>query len=552
MLIGAILVVQLVELFRALAGRRVAARAVADDRHAAPGDDRLDHRVPAAAAVDADPRQRRRPAVHPRPHRRLRRRPDPPARDRAPPARSARWSCSLAVAGIVIGCIRRPKLDIPLAAVAAVQRGDRQHALPDGRPLLLPGPAVGPVLRRPGDHRPGPAGPRSAEVRRVAPAIAAVPLLYLVGVHAAVLPGDIGDARDFDRAGRQQIGPTDPATIPIYEAVAKYTEPDAVDRLLPGPHDVAAHGPPVVPDDEPAAHRASAPTTSPSSASPTTSSPPPRGRAGGGRARRGVVERAVDPVAAPRPPADPGGAGAAAAAVPEAPGRKHCRWVTEATDSLRAVEMRAGPADESRDALHDDTAHPSVADAHGQHVRQVRIDEPHRAAHDAWLHAAPSTTCSPASRPARSSRSASARATSCRRVRERFPGVPLVGARPARRGAQRGVEASRACRACSATPPRCPSPTTRSTSCSPSRCSSTSPAREAALAELARVCSGTFVASVPFEPIWRAGNLARAPLRQGPRQHARPRQPLDPLGLPASSSSRRSTSSRPAARSPGP
>jgi SAM-dependent methyltransferase len=35
------------------------------------------------------------------------------------------------------------------------------------------------------------------------------------------------------------------------------------------------------------------------------------------------------------------------------------------------------------------------------------------------------------------------------------------------------------------------------------------PGPEAALAELARVCSGTFVASVPFEPIWRAGNLLR-------------------------------------------
>ncbi len=32
---------------------------------------------------------------------------------------------------------------------------------------------------------------------------------------------------------------------------------------------------------------------------------------------------------------------------------------------------------------------------------------------------------------------------------------------------------------------------------------------DAALAEIARVCSGTLVASVPFEPIWRAGNMAR-------------------------------------------
>jgi 2-polyprenyl-3-methyl-5-hydroxy-6-metoxy-1,4-benzoquinol methylase len=30
-----------------------------------------------------------------------------------------------------------------------------------------------------------------------------------------------------------------------------------------------------------------------------------------------------------------------------------------------------------------------------------------------------------------------------------------------------------------------------------------------ALAELSRVCSGTFVASVPFEPIWRVGNMVR-------------------------------------------
>ena len=35
------------------------------------------------------------------------------------------------------------------------------------------------------------------------------------------------------------------------------------------------------------------------------------------------------------------------------------------------------------------------------------------------------------------------------------------------------------------------------------------PGPERALAELARVCRGTLVASVPFEPIWRAGNMAR-------------------------------------------
>lgn len=35
------------------------------------------------------------------------------------------------------------------------------------------------------------------------------------------------------------------------------------------------------------------------------------------------------------------------------------------------------------------------------------------------------------------------------------------------------------------------------------------PDPDGALHELARVCSGQLIASVPFEPIWRAGNMAR-------------------------------------------
>jgi ubiquinone/menaquinone biosynthesis C-methylase UbiE len=35
------------------------------------------------------------------------------------------------------------------------------------------------------------------------------------------------------------------------------------------------------------------------------------------------------------------------------------------------------------------------------------------------------------------------------------------------------------------------------------------PHPERALREIARVCSGTLVCSVPFEPIWRVGNMAR-------------------------------------------
>jgi len=35
------------------------------------------------------------------------------------------------------------------------------------------------------------------------------------------------------------------------------------------------------------------------------------------------------------------------------------------------------------------------------------------------------------------------------------------------------------------------------------------PNPDRALAELARVCTGTLIASVPFEPVWRLGNMAR-------------------------------------------
>lgn len=55
-----------------------------------------------------------------------------------------------------------------------------------------------------------------------------LPLVFVVVVHAAVLPGDIRDARRFDDAGRVQVGPTHPDFVPIYEAVKKYTRPTDV------------------------------------------------------------------------------------------------------------------------------------------------------------------------------------------------------------------------------------------------------------------------------------------------------------------------------------
>ena len=75
------------------------------------------------------------------------------------------------------------------------------------------------------------------------------------------------------------------------------------------------------------------------------------------------------------------------------------------------------------------------------------------------------------------------------------------------------------------------------------------PMPDHALSELSRVCSGTFVAVGPVRADL-AGRQHRAPpLRQGARQHPRPRQPLEPLGLPQV---RRDPVPRPAGPQPAP
>ncbi|MFN8023515.1 MAG: hypothetical protein U0Q03_18445 [Acidimicrobiales bacterium] len=62
----------------------------------------------------------------------------------------------------------------------------------------------------------------------IAPAVTALPLSFVLVVHAAVLPGDVRDAHRFNSAGRVQVGPTHPDFVPIYEAVKKYTAPTDV------------------------------------------------------------------------------------------------------------------------------------------------------------------------------------------------------------------------------------------------------------------------------------------------------------------------------------
>ena len=96
------------------------------------------------------------------------------------------------------------------------------------------------------------------------------------------------------------------------------------------------------------------------------------------------------------------------------------------------------------------------------------------------------------------------------RVQERFPGVPLVGVDlPAEALAEDWRDGGLPCLFGDAT--RLPFPDRAFDLVLAIEVLEHVPGPDAALAELARVgaVGGTLVASVPFEPIWRAGNMAR-------------------------------------------
>lgn len=94
------------------------------------------------------------------------------------------------------------------------------------------------------------------------------------------------------------------------------------------------------------------------------------------------------------------------------------------------------------------------------------------------------------------------------RVRERFPTVALVGLDlPDEALRERWGDAGLACMFGDAT--KLPFPDHAFDLVLAIEVLEHVPGPDAALAELDRVCSGTLVASVPFEPVWRIGNLAR-------------------------------------------
>ena len=179
----------------------------------------------------------------------------------------------LAGVGMVVGCVRRPRLDVPLAALTVLSAATvSTHFRMVGRyyfqilPWVLYFAAVGHRRRR----RAACCGARdrrlvAARRRRAA----AVPRRR--APRRAARRRRRGP-RLRPRAGASRSGRPTRRSRPIFDAVQEHTDADRRRRLLPGPHDDAVHRPAHDPDDEHRPRPAHAPTTSPSCATPTTRS----------------------------------------------------------------------------------------------------------------------------------------------------------------------------------------------------------------------------------------------------------------------------------------
>jgi len=133
----------------------------------------------------------------------------------------------LAVAGMVVGCVRRPRLDVPLATLTVLsaiavsthfRMVDRYYFQIAPWVLYFAAAAIIAAI----------SAARNARLRSLAAAIVVVPLFYVVAVHAVALPDDVGASQRFNENGRQQIGPTDPTVSPVFAAVQEHTPPEAV------------------------------------------------------------------------------------------------------------------------------------------------------------------------------------------------------------------------------------------------------------------------------------------------------------------------------------
>ncbi len=131
----------------------------------------------------------------------------------------------LAAIGVVIGIRRRPSMDTPLFVLAlftALLIGTHFRQVERYWLQVTPWVVYFATVALVGTAR------AIGRRHRLAGLVAIIPLVVVIVAHLVVLPGRVSDARDFDRAGRYQSGPSNPTVSPIYEAVADHTPADSV------------------------------------------------------------------------------------------------------------------------------------------------------------------------------------------------------------------------------------------------------------------------------------------------------------------------------------
>jgi hypothetical protein len=131
----------------------------------------------------------------------------------------------VAVAGAVIGVRKRPALDAPLVVLAVftsfvlgthLRQVERYWLQVTPWVVYFATVALVELGRAFGRHR------------RIASMIVAIPLVVVIAAHLVVLPGRVGDAREFNDAGHRQSGPSNPTVDPVYAAVEAYTPADSI------------------------------------------------------------------------------------------------------------------------------------------------------------------------------------------------------------------------------------------------------------------------------------------------------------------------------------
>jgi len=131
----------------------------------------------------------------------------------------------IAAIGVVIGVRQRPLLDTPLFVLAlftALTIGTHFRQVDRYWLQVTPWVAYFATVALVGLARAVRGRARWVSL------VAAAPIVAVVVAHLVVLPGRVNDARDFDQAGRTQIGPANPTVQPIFEAVLEYTPADSV------------------------------------------------------------------------------------------------------------------------------------------------------------------------------------------------------------------------------------------------------------------------------------------------------------------------------------